>query len=145
VEKGIRVPTLPQLTNNINAGRDLFQMKECTACHGGPYWTSSLLPGAAGTLDPDKNGMVDSVLRDVGTLNPLDLRGDSGFDPPSLLNVILTPPYLHDGSMSTLTALLISGHPDPEGQGNGLTAEEIVDLVAFLRTIGQETAPIEMR
>ena len=145
MEQGIRVSTLPQPTGNVDTGRDLFQIAGCAACHGGPYWTSSMLPGIAGTLDPDNNGMVDSVLRDVGTLNPHDLRGDTGFDPPSLLNVALTAPYFHDGSMPTLTALLNSGHPDPLDQGNGLTATEVADLVVFLRMIGRETVPIEMR
>jgi hypothetical protein len=98
----------------------------------------------AGTLDPDGNGMVDSVLRDVGTRNPRDLRGASGFDPPSLLGVGLTDPYLHDGSMASLEALLISGHPDPLGSGNALGEAEIVALAAFLRAIGPDTPPVEV-
>jgi cytochrome c peroxidase len=71
------------------------------------------------------------------------VRGASGFDPPSLLNVGLTTPYLHDGSMPTLEALLTSGHPDPQGSGNGLDTEEITTLAAFLRSIGGDTPPFE--
>lgn len=140
--QGIRTPNLPSAPDTA-AGRQLFQAAGCAGCHGGPTWTSSQLPGPPGTLDPDGNGMVDEVLRDVGTLNPRDIRGSSGFDPPFLLNVRLTAPYLHDGSMPTLTALLASGHPDPAGQGNGLSATEIETLVLFLGTIGAETAPVE--
>jgi hypothetical protein len=101
------------------------------------------MPGPAGTLDPDGNGMLDAVLRKVGTLNPRDVRGATGFDPPSLLNAGLTAPYLHDGSMPALGALLASGHPDPLGSGNGLDNEEIAALAVFLRSIGPATPPFE--
>ena len=95
-----------------------------------------------GTLDPDGNGVIDNTLRDVGTLNARDIRGATGFDPPSLLDVGLTAPYLHDGSMPSLKALLASGHPDPAGRGNGLNAADSVALVAFLNSIGPHTSPV---
>jgi YVTN family beta-propeller protein len=123
-------------------GRAVFKAAGCAVCHGGPHWTASTMPGAAGTLDPDGNGVVDEVLHDVGTLNPRDVRGQAGFDPPSLLGVGLTAPYLHDGSMPTLEALLRSGHPDPLGNGNGLSDEEIAVLIRFLHAIGPDTVPI---
>lgn len=100
-----------------------------------------MLPGPPGTLDPDESGMVEEVLRDVATLNPLDVRGHMGFAPPSLLGVALTAPYLHDGSMLTLPALLAAGHPTPD-TGNGMTPDEIETLTAFLRSISRETTPI---
>jgi len=142
----IRVPstsTSPPAAGDIELGRILFHSAGCVACHGGSTWTISAMPGEAGTLDPDGNGMVDEVLRDVGTHNPRDVRGETGFDPPSLLAVGLTAPYLHDGSMPTLDALLASGHPDPQGHGNGLNEDEMAALVAFLRSIGPDTPPIE--
>ena len=144
LEHGIRTPAPPP-AGDVAYGRSLFQSAGCATCHGGLTWTSSALPGTAGTLDPDGNGMVDAVLRNVGTFNPLDVRGKTGFDPPSLLDVGLTAPYLHDGSMPTLEALLASGHPDPLGSGNGLTNEEIAALAAFLRSIGPDTPPVEAR
>jgi cytochrome c peroxidase len=87
--------------------------------------------------------MVDEVLMNVGSLNPRDVRGETGFDPPSLLNVGLTAPYLHDGSMPTLEAVLASGHPDPLGNGNGLSETERAKLVLFLQSIGVNTLPVE--
>jgi hypothetical protein len=140
---GIRIPA-PSIPEDVSLGRDLFQIAGCANCHGGSNWTNSTLPGSSGSLDPDGNGMVDDVLIDVGTLNPRDVRGETGFDPPALLNVGLTPPYLHDGSMPTLAALLASGHPDPQGSGNGLTNEEMVALVLFLQGIGPATMPVAL-
>jgi YVTN family beta-propeller protein len=140
---GIPIPILPAPKVDVTQGRELFQTAGCAACHGGPTWTSSLLPGPAGTLDLDGNGMVDGALMNVGSLNPRDVRGETGFDPPSLLNIGLTAPYLHDGSMSALEALLASGHPDPQGNGNGLSETEITALVLFLSAIGIYTLPIE--
>lgn len=140
---GITIPTLPPPEMDVTPGRELFQAAGCVACHGGPIWTSSTLPGMAGTLDPDGNGMVDGTLRQVGTLNPRDVRGQTGFDPPSLLNIALTAPYFHDGSQLTLAGLLTSGHPHPEGNGNGLNHKEITDLVLFLQSISVHTPPVE--
>lgn len=139
--RGVRPPVAPAARRDAAEGRRLFAAADCAACHGGPHWTISALPGPAGTLDPDGNGMVDAVLRDVGTLNPLDVRGETGFDAPSLLGVGLTAPYLHDGSMPTLEALLASGHPDPHGAGNGLSDAEIVMVSSFLRSIDTTTTP----
>ncbi|MGH7605836.1 MAG: cytochrome c peroxidase, partial [Gemmatimonadales bacterium] len=82
VARGIRVPAPPLRAGEVAWGRALFLSTGCAACHGGPTWTSSALPGLPGTLDPDGNGMVDEVLREVGTLNPRDERGATGFDPP---------------------------------------------------------------
>lgn len=139
----IRVPSAPSAAGDIKVGRNLFHSAGCVECHGGPTWTISAMRGEAGTLDPDGNGMVDDVLRDVGTHNPRDVRGETGFDPPSLLGVGQTAPYLHDGSMPTLDALLASGHPNPPGGGNGLDEDEMTALVAFLRSIGPNTSPSE--
>jgi CxxC motif-containing protein (DUF1111 family) len=141
LENGLHPPAGRRSNEDVALGRALFYSAGCAACHGGPTWTASALPGPAGTLDDDGNGFIDSVLHDVGTLNLLDTLGHDGFDPPSLLGVGLTPPYLHDGSMLTLEALLDSGHPDPRGNGNGLNDQEKAALVSFLQTIGPETEP----
>jgi DNA-binding beta-propeller fold protein YncE len=143
LEQGEPAPQRPKPDGDLAAGRSLFVSRGCAACHGGPQWTLSALPGAAGTLDPDGNGMVDAALRDVGTLNPADVRGAGGFDVPSLLDVGSTAPYLHDGSLLTLTDLLDSGHPLPTaGQPQSLTDAERDALLAFLLSIDAETPPV---
>lgn len=116
-------------------GRDVFLRQGCAACHGGPAWTSSVLPGPIGSLDPDGNGMVDEVLYDVGTLNSRDVRGATGFDIPTLINVGITPPYFHDGSQATLEDVVRSGHPTPQAGETPLTAAEIQAIAMFLRSL----------
>lgn len=139
MQHGIRIPKLPPPAA-VDEGRQLFEAAGCVSCHGGPSWTTSALPGLPGTLDADGNGMVDSVLRNVGTLDPEDIRGATGFDVPSLLNLRLTAPYLHNGSAPTLTALLQSGHPTPTNS-SPLSNDEIAALVTFLRSIDPTTVP----
>ncbi len=139
--QGIRVPIVKGAQEE-QLGRMLFMSADCINCHGGENWSDSQLPGLPGGLDPDGNGMVDTVLRDVGTLNPRDLRGATGFDIPALIGIRLTAPYLHDGSASSLEALLRSGHPTPESADNRLQADEIAQLVRFLQTIDLSTTPI---
>jgi len=141
---GIEPQQGPRLTGDLATGRAVFSSAGCASCHGGLAWTVSALPGPPGTLDGDGNGSIDAVLHDVGSLNPLDVRGSSGFDPPSLLGIGLTAPYFHDGSIPTLLALLESGHPDPGGAGNGLSEQEISDLVLFLRSINSSTEPFSI-
>jgi len=138
---GIRTPAIAP-TPEDQHGRALFISAGCAACHGGATWTASALPGLPGELDPDGNGMIDSVLRNVGTLNPRDVRGATGFDIPSLLNLRLTAPYFHDGSAPTLHTLLATGHPTPGEEQVRLTTSEITALVTFLQSIGATTTPI---
>jgi hypothetical protein len=140
--RGLRAPQLPFNAGEAS-GRALFITQGCGACHSGAQWTRSALPGPAGTLDPDGDGMVNAVLHEVGTLNAADRRGQSGFDPPSLLDAGLTGPYLHDGTLPSLEALIASGHPVP-GRAR-LAPAEAGRLAAFVRSIGPDTLPVPDR
>ncbi|GAB4444980.1 MAG: hypothetical protein OHK0015_46870 [Chloroflexi bacterium OHK40] len=139
LRRGFTAPAVPEPPGGVARGRTLFVDLGCATCHSGPNWTRSALPGAAGTLDPDANGMVDVVLTDVGTLNEADIRGASGFDVPSLLGVGRTAPYMHDGSLSTLVAVLSSGHPQPGRPAVPLPADDLAALAAFLQSIDSLT------
>lgn len=65
------------------------------------------------------------------------------FRTPGLRNVALTPPYMHDGALTTLDEVLAfynrggPGHPDqdPRIRPLGLTGEELRALEAFLNTL----------
>ncbi|MEM8859879.1 MAG: hypothetical protein AAGD96_16245, partial [Chloroflexota bacterium] len=141
---GIRTPNVPTPSTSVDAvetGRDLFIQMGCATCHGGPTWTSSSLSGIGFPADPDQNGMIDSQLHDVGTLNPRDVKGATGFDVPSLLNVGVTAPYFHDGSMLTLEDVVRSGHPSPPN--NQISEDDLPHLVSFLMSIGPDSSPVE--
>ncbi len=53
------------------------------------------------------------------------------FKAPTLRNIALTAPYMHDGSLPTLEAVLRS-HAE---QGSNLTAEQKADFIAFLNCL----------
>ena len=142
LNEGLRVVSMPNAPESAS-GRAVFAARGCAACHGGAQWTASQLPDVPGTMDADGDGSIDSVLHDVGTFNPLDVRGARGFDVPSLLGVGLTAPYLHDGSAPTLEALLLSGHPTPAEPFDPGSDADFAALIDFLRSIAPTTAPIE--
>ncbi len=71
------------------------------------------------------------------------------FRTPTLRNVELTAPYMHDGSITTLEDVIAyydkAGSEDPEKDPRikplGLTAEEQRALVAFLKTLTSSNLP----
>ena len=77
------------------------------------------------------------------TLNPSDV---GKFKVPSLRNIELTAPYMHDGSMATLEQVVdhynSGGQPHPNKSGLikplGLTAQEKTDLVNFMKALSDK-------
>jgi cytochrome c peroxidase len=78
------------------------------------------------------------------TKNPADV---GAFKTPTLRNVAITGPYMHDGSMDTLWDVMDhynkGGVPNPFLDGGmqrlGLTEPEIDDLVRFMTTLTSDT------
>ena len=118
---------------------------DCFHCHnidGGRLLTDNLF----------HNNGLDSVFTDSGlygiTGNPSDM---GKFLTPTLRNIALTAPYMHDGRFATLEEVVehynSGGKPsatvDPlmkhVGTGLGLSAQEKADLVAFLKTFTDST------
>ncbi|HEX7333563.1 MAG TPA: hypothetical protein VF290_18810, partial [Pyrinomonadaceae bacterium] len=79
--------------------------------------------------------------RGLGEISTDDLSGR--FLTPSLRNVALTPPYMHDGSLKTLAEVIDffdrggiqSPRLDPIMKPLGLTAGEKKALIAFLESL----------
>ncbi|HEY1047549.1 MAG TPA: cytochrome c peroxidase [Bacteroidia bacterium] len=111
---------------------------DCNHCHviGGLFTDFEL-----------RNTGLDSIPVDPGrariTLNPLD---SGKFKTPSLRNIEVTAPYMHDGRFNTLeeciehynTGFRYTSNLDPnlEHTVKGrLSQAEIADLVAFLKTL----------
>lgn len=156
------------LTEQQRRGLALFNGEEleCFHCHSGVNLTTSYrdfhtTPGTVrypffnnGLYNVDGEGSYpphDQGLYDV-TLNPAD-RGR--FRPPSLRNVALTAPYMHDGSIETLEDVvrhyaaggrnIESGPFAGDGRvsplksglvrGFRITEQELADVVAFLESL----------
>jgi cytochrome c peroxidase len=115
---------------------------DCFHCHGGPMFRSQ---------DFANNGL-DATFVDVGRAAVTGRQADAGkFATPSLRNVGLTAPYMHDGRFATLdevvahycTGVKRSATLDPnlakhpEG-GLHLSTEDQRALVAFLETLTEE-------
>lgn len=112
---------------------------DCFHCHGGMLFTNHAFHNNGLTLAPDDIG------REAVTKNSAD-RGK--FKTPSLRNIALTAPYMHDGRFKTLEEVVehydhglarsptldpnLAKHPN---EGLRLTDEEKADLVAFLKTL----------
>ena len=138
-----------QLTPSELNGYVLFVTEEgadCFHCHGGggnPLFTTNLF----------YNNAKDSVFEDPRdrfsvTGDPM-MRG--AYKAPSLRNIALTAPYMHDGRFKTLDevidfysgGLVNSPNVDPlmhyiSYGGAGLTLSEKNDLKAFLLTLTDE-------
>jgi len=118
--------------------------QKCGSCHAGELFTDESFRN---------NGLDRSFALDSGRAHITDSRLDVGrFKVPSLRNVALTAPYMHDGRFNTLSEVLDhydhgmveSLTLDPQlrrpGQqpGISLSAQERQDLLAFLHTLTDE-------
>ncbi len=112
--------------------------------------------GASLAIGPER---ITCVLRDVGTFdaaNPFEKKSDGtraqgalGFNPPSLLGLAGSAPYLHHGAAPTLEALFTpryarhhqAGRAGFLANGGASAAEQqqVQDLVAFLQSIDGDT------
>lgn len=87
----------------------------CSTCHPAPLYT-------------------DGRLHDVGTRFPLDR--DAKFDPPHLMNIYDSAPYLHNGIARTLEEIWTVYNPDDRhGVTNDMTKDQLNDLVEYLKTL----------
>ena len=140
-------------TAEENLGRQIFNGQgsnaTCTACHG----TDNFVPGP----NINNNGLENPYV-DKGRGAITGLAQDEGlFKVPSLRNIALTAPYMHDGRFATLEEVVefynsgVVDHPNlsqplrsPANQGGGprrlnLTAAQKAALVAFLKTLTDNT------
>jgi cytochrome c peroxidase len=119
------------LSEAAQRGREIFLSSEtqCASCHSGPFFTDSR-PGAAAEI----------IRHDVGTGNddPGEKMG-SAYDTPTLLGIYRTAPYLHHGQARTIAEVLTTQNKDDKhGKTSHLSAEQINDLVEFLKALPYE-------
>ncbi|MEY4595415.1 MAG: hypothetical protein RIQ47_1825 [Bacteroidota bacterium] len=127
----------PQEQNGLTVYRAAAK-GDCTHCHtlGGTFTDFGY-----------RNTGLDSIAADSGrariTLNPLDL---GRFKTPTLRNISVTAPYMHDGRFATLQEVLdhyntgfhypVNLDPNLRAAVKGrMSAQEMADLIAFLETL----------
>lgn len=150
------------LNANEQAGLALFESPRlgCRRCHGGVNFNQTL--SAQGQVLPaafHNTGLYNTVTgypeADLGLYEvTFDLQDNGKFKAPSLRNITLTAPYMHDGSMAYLAQVIDhyarGGSLNLQGvKGDGklnpakselisgftLTEEEKNQLIAFLATL----------
>ncbi|MCL2912381.1 di-heme enzyme [Shewanella corallii] len=164
------------INDQVRAGMKLFfsERMECHHCHGGfnftqstshqkqpldrrPFHNIGLYYTSRTKLTDDSQGYPDKD-RGLGELTgkPQD---DGRFRAPTLRNIALTAPYMHDGSVASLEEVIeiyaaggreiTSGpfagdgrrHPfkSPFVNGFDISAQEKQDLIAFLNSLTDES------
>ncbi|PKN58229.1 MAG: di-heme enzyme [Deltaproteobacteria bacterium HGW-Deltaproteobacteria-14] len=157
-------------------GLELFMSErlECFHCHGGFNFTAATTH--VGTVF-DETAFFNNGLYDVdgeggypaGDRGLYDVTGDPAdmgrFKPPTLRNIALTAPYMHDGSVATLDEVIAmyeaGGRVTSEGPNAGdgrdsplksefvrgftLTAQERTDLLTFLESLSDEAFTVDPR
>ncbi len=121
------------ITAEERRGYETFKSVGCTACHQGANIGGSMY---------QKMGLVRDYFAVRGNVTTADFgrynvtRDEADrfrFKVPTLRNVALTAPYLHDGSQQTLEdAVKVMGRFQ---LGRELTAEQVSGIVAFLNAL----------
>ncbi|MEZ6028261.1 MAG: di-heme enzyme [Hyphomonadaceae bacterium] len=157
------------ISESAKRGETLFfsDRLKCGSCHGGPHFSGDV--GADGAFRPNfqNNGLYNidgsgaypesNPGLIANTARPEDM---GRFKVPSLRNIAVTNPYMHDGSLQTLDEVLdhyaAGGRLIPAGSANAgdgrasplksplvtgfqLSAQERADLIAFLEALTDES------
>lgn len=142
-DKYVRNEAGGTLNNQESQGLQLFQTN-CTACHATDIFTDNSFRNNG--LPPNPN--LNDLGRETVTGFPYDRYK---FKVPSLRNVALTAPYMHDGRFGSLESVLNfysngmqnTANLDPIMQQHGalgipLTQAEKQAIIAFLKTLTDE-------
>lgn len=124
------------LNTDEKAGWKIFSEKlYCIDCHAPPHFTNH---------EARNNGLYKDYGEDKGRFRiHLDSSDIGSFKVPSLRNIEITDPYMHDGSLETLEDVI--AHYEAGGQGHYLQDKSIVafeltkkerkQLIAFLKSL----------
>ncbi len=149
-------------------GEILFHSRplSCFTCHGGVHFSGAMGRGMApGGVEFHNTGLynlpglLSYPAENPGVFETTKQAGDVGkFKAPTLRNIAVTAPYMHDGSVATLEDAVshyaAGGRTIPDGPYEGighdnpnkaeavrgftLTTEQRSDLIAFLESLTDE-------
>lgn len=119
-------------------GFEVFKAN-CATCHSTPLFTNGLFA----------NNGLDTVFADSGRYKiSLNIEDMGKFQVPTLRNIALTAPYMHDGRFNTLQEVIahysenIQVHstlsPEIPMSGMRLSGSEVEALIDFLHTLTDE-------
>jgi len=119
------------LTPEAKRGMALFYSERlgCSSCHAGFNFSGAWRDTQGATAEPTfaNNGIGTAPVR-----------------VPTLRNVALTAPYMHDGSLSTLEAVIDHyQHAGPPLRAFTLTAAERQEIISFLQSLTDPTFTAE--
>ncbi len=134
------------MSESARRGRELFfsQRVGCTACHVGANFSDEKYHNLGVGMDRPQP--------DLGRYAVTKKDEDRGaFKTPTIRNVQLTAPYMHDGSQKTLAEVVEwydkGGHPNPQLSKNvrklNLTEQEQADLVEFMKSCTGDFPEVE--
>ncbi len=156
------------ISDAAKRGEILFHSRplSCFTCHGGIQFSNAMGSGRRTTPVEFHNtglynlaGAFSYPASDTGLFEITHRPGDVGkFKVPTLRNIAVTAPYMHDGSIATLEEAIDHyaaggrtiasgphrgvGHDNPNKtstiQGFSLTRDQKADLVAFLKSLTDE-------
>ena len=154
------VQDFPDFTDQENFGKRLFllpfqldngDVANCAVCHVTEAFVGSIPIGKFNTTTAVTNGLDAESTDDLGVYETTGNQNDIGkFKAPSLRNIAVSPPYMHDGRFSTLEQVLdhystgIQKHPslgtpllgsDGEPIKFNFTQAEKDAIIAFLNTL----------
>ena len=134
------------MSESAKRGRDIFftEKGNCTACHVGANLADEKYHNIGIGMDKENPDLGRFVVTK-------DEKDTGGFKTPTVRNVALTAPYMHDGSVATLEEVVDwydkGGHPNPYLSDKirplQLTAEEKADLVEFMKACTGPTPTVE--
>ena len=134
------------MSDSAKRGREIFftEKGNCTACHVGANLADEKYHNIGVGMDQE----TPDVGRHAVTKDTVDT---GAFKTPTVRNVALTAPYMHDGSMATLEEVVewydkgghSSKHLSSKIRPLKLTDQEQADLVEFMKACTSPTPPVE--
>jgi cytochrome c peroxidase len=144
------------ISDSAKRGEILFSSSEkagCFQCHGGWNFTSIRFEGNRAGGEGMSHAFFNTGVSmyqapNRGVYEKTQRAGDMGkFRPPTLRNVAITAPYMHDGSLATLEDVIdhyaAGGKFDHPNKSHilrkfTLTPSEKADLIEFLKSLTDE-------
>lgn len=150
--QSVNIPTedFPNFSDSENRGKSLFFRPKnlgglgCVGCHS----TEAFINPDRGATN---NGLDASSTDDLGVFEAIENPQFLGaFKVPSLKNIELTAPYMHDGRFATLEEVIehynsgVQNHPNlnnalKDNDGNpqrlNMSEQDKIDVVNFLKTL----------